>query len=150
MKMNPEQFKENILLYGVDLFQWPEEIRQEGMELLQKFPGLQTLLAEYEQLERVLRARKYEEPSDHLEQQIISLSLNQDKKSTFSLSLLLSRLFSDELYLPKPALIIVSILMISALMIGFLIGFSNPSRQVLTEQRQANLQEFLHYEGDVL
>ena len=40
--------------------------------------------------------------------------------------------------------------MIGALMIGFLIGFSSPTGTTLTEQRQANLQEFLHYGGDVL
>jgi hypothetical protein len=148
--MDPRQFKENILLYGVDLYQWPEEIRQEGLDSLQKFPGLQALLAEYEQFERVLKTRKYEEPSNNLVQRIVSLSLHQEKKSSFGLGLLLSRLFADEFYLPKPALIVVSILMIGALMIGFLIGFSSPTGTTLTEQRQANLQEFLHYGGDVL
>jgi hypothetical protein len=150
MTMDPRQFKENILLYGVDLYQWPEEIRQEGLDSLQKFPGLQALLAEYEQFERVLKTRKYEEPSNNLVQRIVSLSLHQEKKSSFGLGLLLSRLFADEFYLPKPALIVVSILMIGALMIGFLIGFSSPTGTTLTEQRQANLQEFLHYGGDVL
>lgn len=150
MTMDPRQLKENLLLYGADLYQWPEEIRREGVELLQKFPGLQALLAEYEQFERVLKTRKYEEPSDNLGQRIVSFSLNQDKKSPFSLGLFLSRLFADEFYLPKPALIVVCILMISALMIGFLIGFSSSTGTTLTEQRQANLQEFLHYEGDVL
>ena len=150
MTMDHKQFKDNILLYGVDLYQWPEEIRQEGVELLQKSSELQALLAEEEQFERVLKTRKYEEPSDNLAQRIVSLSLNQDKKSPFSLGWFLSRLFTDELYLPKPALIVVSILMIVVLGVGFFIGFSNPSEQVLTDQRQANLQEFLHYEGDVL
>ena len=144
------QFKENILLYGVDLYQWPEEIRQEGVELLQKSPELQGLLAEYEQFERILKTRRYEEPSDHLGQRIVSLSLHQDKKSPFGLGWFLPRLFGDELYLPKPALIAVSILAIIALLTGFFIGFSNPSGQVLTDQRHASLQEFLHYEGDVL
>ena len=150
MTMDPRQFKENILLYGVDLYQWPEEIRQEGLESLQKFPGLQALLAEYEQFERVLKTRKYEEPSNNLVQRIVSLSLHQDKKSPFGLGLFLSRLFADEFYLPKPALIVVSILTIIALLTGFLIGFSNPTGTILTDQRQANLQEFLHYEEGVL
>ncbi len=150
MTMDPKHFKENILLYGVDLHQWPEEIRHEGVELLQKFPRLQAILAEYEQFERVLKTRKYEEPSDHLSQRIVSLSLYRDKKSPFGLVLFLSRLFVDEFYLPKPALIVVSILTIIALLTGFFVGFSNHSGQVLADQRQANLQEFLHYGGDVL
>jgi hypothetical protein len=148
--MDYKQFKESILLYGVDLHQWPEEIRQEGVELLQKSLGLQLLLSEYEQFEKVLKTRKYEEPSDHLSQRIVSLSLHRDKKSPFGLGSFLSRLFSDEFYLPKPALIVVSILTIIALLTGFFIGFSNPSGQVLADQREANLQEFLHYGGDVL
>jgi hypothetical protein len=148
--MDLREFKENILLYGVDLHQWPEEIRQAGIEALHKFSELQALLAEYEQFERVLKTRKYEEPSNNLGQRIISVSLPQDKKSPFSLGLFLSRLFPDEFYLPKPALIVVSILTIIALLTGFFVGFSNHSGQVLPDQRQANLQEFLHYGGDVL
>jgi len=150
MTMDHKQFKENVLLYGVDLYQWPEEIRRAGIEALQKSSELQALLAEYEQFERVLKTRKYEEPSDHLAHRIVSLSLRQEKKSPFGLGWFLSRLFSDELYLPKPALIVFSILAIMTLLTGFFIGFSNPSVQVLTGQRQAKLQEFLYYEGDVL
>jgi hypothetical protein len=150
MTMDPKQLRENILVYGVDLYQWPEEIRQEALESLQKFPGLQALLDEYGQFERVLGTRKYEEPSDHLKQRIVSLSLHQNKKSGFGLGWFLSRLFADELYLPKPALIVISIIATIALLTGFLIGFLNPSGHVLTDQRQANLKEFLHYEGDVL
>ncbi len=155
---DPRQFKGAPLfygvylyqLYGVNLDQWPEEIRQEGVELLKKFPGLQALLAEYEEFERVLKTRKYEEPSSNLGQRIVSLSLHQDKKSPFDLGSFLSRLFSDEFYLPRLALIVISILAIIALMTGFFVGFTNLSGQVLIDQRQANLQEFLHYGVDVL
>jgi hypothetical protein len=150
MTMNPIQFKENLLMYGADLYRWPEKIRQAGVESLQNSSELQALLAEQEQFERVLKTRKYEEPSINLVQRIVSLSLHQDKKLPFNLGLFLSKLFGNEFYLPKPALIVVSILAIIALLTGFLIGFSNPSGQVLTDQRQANLQEFLHYKGDVL
>lgn len=150
MTMDPRQFKENALLYGVDLHQWPEEIRQAGVESLQNSPELQSLLAEQQQFERVLKTRKYEEPSGHLAQRIISLSLHQDRKSPFPLGLFLSRLFADEFCLPKPALIVISILMILTLGIGFFIGFSNSTGSMSTDQRQANLQEFLHYVEDVL
>jgi hypothetical protein len=40
--------------------------------------------------------------------------------------------------------------MIAALVTGFVIGFSYSSGSMLTHERQANLQEFLHYEGDGL
>jgi hypothetical protein len=148
--MDPRQFKENILLYGADLDQWPEEIRQAGLESLRNSSELQVLLTEQKRFERVLKTRKYEEPGGNLAQRIVSLSLRQDKKSTFSLGLFFSRLFAGEFYLSKPAFIVVSILMITALLVGFVIGFSNSTGSTLTDQRQANLQEFLHYEGDVL
>jgi hypothetical protein len=150
MAMDPKQFKENILLYGVDFHQWPEEIRQAGVESLHNSSELAALLTEQERFERVLRTRKYEEPSGNLAQRIVSLSSGQDKKSPFSLGLFLSKLFTDEFCLPKPALIVVSILIAAALMVGFIIGFSNSTGSALTGQSQANLQEFLHYEGDVL
>jgi hypothetical protein len=150
MRMDPREFKEYVLLYGVNLHQWPEEVREAGAESLQNSSELQALLAEQERFEGVLRTRKYEEPSGNLVQRIISLSLRQDKRSPFNLGLFFSRLFGDEFYLPKPALIVVSIVTIIALLTGFFIGFSNSSGQVLTDPRQANLQEFLHYEGDVL
>jgi hypothetical protein len=148
--MDPKQFQENILLYGVDLDQWPEEIRQEGVESLKNSSELRALLAEQEKFERVLRTRKYEEPSGNWVQRIVSLSYPQDKKSPFGLGLFLSRLFADEFYLAKPALILSSALMITALVIGFVIGFANSTGPILTDQRQASLQEFLHYEGDGL
>jgi hypothetical protein len=150
MTMDSKHFIENILLYGVDLYQWPGEIRQAGIEALHKSSEMQALLAEYKQFERILRARKYEEPSDHLAHRIVSVSSPQNKKLPFSLGLFFSRLFDDELYLRKPALVVVSIVTIIALLTGFFIGFSNPSAQVLADQKQANLQGFLHYEGDVL
>lgn len=150
MRMDPREFKENILSYGVDLHQWPEEIRQAGLESLQNSSELQGLLTDQERFERVLKTRRYEEPSGNLAQRIVSLSIHQDKKSPFSLGLFLSRLFAGELYSPKPAFIVVSILMITALLAGFVIGFSNPTGSTLTDQKQANLQEFLHYQGDVL
>lgn len=150
MRMDPEQFKQNILLHGVDLSHWPEEIRQAGMELLQKSSEMRTLLAEHEQFERVLRTRKYEEPSGNFAERILSLSLHREERSPSGVGLFLSRLFADEFRLPKPALILISILMIITLGVGFVIGFSSSTRSMLTDQRQANLQEFLHYEEDVL
>jgi hypothetical protein len=148
--MDPRQFKENILLYGVDLYQWPEEIRQAGVELLQKSFEMRAFLEEQEEFERVLKTRKYEEPSDNLAQRIVSVSLNQEKRGASAIGLFLSGLFADEFRLPKPALVLISFLMIVILGIGFFIGFSNSTGSISTDQRQANLQEFLHYEEDGL
>jgi hypothetical protein len=40
--------------------------------------------------------------------------------------------------------------MILVLIIGFTIGFSNPSESVLTAQEETSLQVFLYDEGDVI
>ncbi len=150
MTMDPKEFKENILLHGIDLYQWPDEIRQAGVESLRESSELQALLAEQEQFERVLKTRKYEDPNSNLVQRIISRSLHQEERSPSDIGLFLSGLLADEFRLPKPALILISILMIVTLGIGFIVGFSNSTTSILTDQRQANLQEFLHYEEDVL
>jgi hypothetical protein len=149
MTMDPKQFKENLFLYGVDLNEWPEEIRQAGAESLRKSSELQTLLAEQEDFERILKTRKYKEPSGDLVQRIVSLSLLQDKKSPSGFGLFLSRLFADEFYFPKPALVLGSSLMIAALVFGFVIGFSISTGSISIDRKQANLQDFFHYEGNV-
>ena len=148
--MDSKQFEESILLYGVDLNKWPQEIGQAGLESLQKSSELQALLAEQEKFERVLKARKYEEPSANLTQRIVFLALQRDRKSPFGLGLFLSKIFADEFYLHKPARMTGSFLLISALVVGFFIGFSISTESKLTDEGQASLQEFLHYQGDAL
>ncbi len=150
MTMDLKEFKENILLHGVDLCRWPEEIKDAGVELLQKSSEMRAFVAEQEKFERLLKTRKYEEPSDNLAQRILEASLQQEKKGFSGIGLLLSGLFTDEFRLAKPALILISILMIVTLGIGFFIGFLNSTGSMLTDQKQATLQEFLHCEEDVL
>ncbi len=148
--MDPKKFKENLLLYGTDWNKWPEEERQAGAELLRHSPELQASFAEQEEFERVLKTRKFEEPSSNLAQRIVSLSVGQDKEASSRLDSFLSKLFADEFYLPKPVFIVFSIFMVTVLLTGFFIGFSNLTGSTSTDRRQANLQAFLHYEGDVL
>lgn len=150
MTMDSEKFKENLLLYGADLGQWPEAIREEAVTRLQKSSELQALIAEQGKFEGVLKGRRYEEPSEDLAQRIISASLRRKIKPSFSFRLFLSRLFDDEFYFPKPAFWVGSTLLIAALVIGFVIGFLSSTGAGLTDQRPANLQEFLHYEGNAL
>jgi hypothetical protein len=148
--MDPKKFKENLLLYGPDVNKWPEAEKQAGADLRRHFPELQSLCEEQEEFERILKTRKYEEPSRNLAQRIVSLSLNQNIKAPSRLGLFFSGLFADNFYLPKPAFWVVSIFMVTALMAGFFIGFSNPTGATSTDQGPANLQAFLHHEGDGL
>jgi hypothetical protein len=39
--------------------------------------------------------------------------------------------------------------MIAALVFGFVIGFSISTGSISIDRKQANLQDFLHYEGNV-
>jgi hypothetical protein len=56
----------------------------------------------------------------------------------------------SEFSLSRRALAAVSVSLIFTLVIGFTIGYSNPSGYVSGEQYTTNLEDFLNYEGDVL
>ncbi len=148
--MDPEQFKEYLLLYGADLDAWPEGIRLAGREALRRFPELRASFTEQEEFERVLKTRKYEEASGDLAERIVSASLLHDKKAPSGFGFFLPRLLAGEFLFPKPALVLGSTLMIGTLVLGFVIGFSIYTGPLPTEERQTNLQEFLHYQGNAL
>jgi hypothetical protein len=150
MKMDRRGFEESVLLHGADLNRWPDGIRQAGTEALRGSPELKTFLVEQEKFERVLQKRKYEEPSGNLAERIVAVSLRRAEPSSFRLGLFLSRLLADEFHFAKPALVMVSILLITALVTGFFIGFSNLSGPTVTEPKEASFREFLHYEEGAL
>lgn len=147
--MDIKQFEENLLLYGTNVHQWPQDIRNEGLEVLKHTSEARVLLAELEGFEKVLRTRGYEEPSSNLEQRIISASLSIEKKAPFSLDVFLTEIFAG-FKLSKQSFAVLSILLISVLLVGFSIGFMDPGGATLAEQEQPDLQEFLYYAGDIL
>ncbi len=147
--MEMKKFKENLLLCGANINHWPEEIRQAGLEALESSSEMQALLVEHEHFEKVIKTRRYEEPSGNLAQRIISASLQQKQKAPLSFGSFISELL-NEFRFPKPALSVLSIVVILVLIIGFTIGFSNPSESVLTAQEETSLQVFLYDEGDVI
>lgn len=142
MTMDVKEFKKNLLVYGADLHQWPEEIRQAALEAIENSSEQQALLTDQEHFERVLKSRKYEEARNDLAQRIVSASLRQQKRVSFSVGALFTELLAG-FSLRKWAFA-----MIAVLVIGFAIGFSNPMGSLLTEENQTNLQEFLYDEGE--
>lgn len=149
MTITLKQFKENLLVYGANVHEWPDDIRQAGLKALEISSELRALLAEEERFERVLKTRRYEGPSRDLAERIVSAA--QPKK--IKVWRRLSGFFSElvwEFSLPRAALTAVSVSLILVLILGFAIGFSNPIGSVSTEQSQTDLQEFLYYEGEVL
>ena len=148
--MDTKQFKENILLYGADINQWPEKIKRSGLEALESSSELQALREDHDNFERILQTRKYEEPADNFAQRIISTSLQQKQKAPFSLGSFIADLIND-FSIPRPALAALSLMMILVLTIGFAIGFTNPTgSSVVNNTEETSLQEFLYDEGDII
>ncbi len=149
MTTNFEQFKEKLLMYGADVRCWPKDIRSSGLKALDSSPELQKLVEDEERFEGVLKTRKYEEPSRDLAERIAGAALPRKKKAQRNLGVFFSEILR-EFSLSRRALTAVSVSLIFTLIIGFTIGFSNPSRYVSAEQYETNLEDFLNYEGDLL
>jgi hypothetical protein len=149
MTMTFEEFKEKLLMYGADVRCWPKDIRSSGMKALDSSPELQKLVEDEERFEEVLKTRKYEEPSKDLAGRIVAAALLKKKKTQSNLGVFFSEVLS-EFSLSRRAFAAVSVSLIFTLIIGFTIGFSNPSRYVSAEQYETLLEDFLNYEGDVL
>lgn len=148
--MDTKQFKENLLLHGADINQWPEKIRRSGLEALESSAELQALQKDHEFFEKILQIRRYEKPADNFAQRIISASLKQRQKAPFSLGAFIADLI-NEFRFPQPALAALSLIMILALTVGFAIGFTNPSgSSVVNNTEETNLQAFLFDEGDII
>lgn len=149
MTMKLKEFKENLLLYGSDVHSWPKDLREAGQKALASSTEIQAVLALEERFEGVLKARRYEKPSGDLAERISSASAYRKRKVRHALA----GFFTDLLWefsLPRPALTAVSVALILALIIGFAIGFSDSTGTMSAEQYQANLEDFLYYEGEVL
>jgi len=149
MTMNFDQFKEKLLMYGAEVRNWPKDIRSSGLKALDSSPELQKLVEDEERFEKVLKTRKYEEPSRDLARRIVASALPRKKKAQRNLGVFFSEVLR-EFSLPKRALTAVSVSFIFALIIGFTIGFLNSSGYISAEQYETNLEDFLDYEGDVL
>ncbi|MFC1812404.1 hypothetical protein ACFL03_06895 [Thermodesulfobacteriota bacterium] len=149
MTMDFEQFKEKLILYGADVRCWPKDIRSSGLKALDSSPELHKLVEDEERFEGVLRTRKYEEPSSGLAGRIVAAALPGKKKAQRNLGVFFSEVLR-EFSLSRRALAAVAVSLVFALIIGFTIGFSNPSGYASAEQYETNLENFLNYEGDVL
>ena len=149
MTTNFEQFKEKLLMYGADVRCWPKDIRSSGLKALDSSPELQKLVEDEERFEGVLKTRKYEDPSRDLAGRIVAAAMRRKKKAQRNLGVFFSEVLR-EFSLSRRALTAVSVSLIFTLIIGFTIGFSNPSAYVSAEQYETNLEDFLNYEGDLL
>jgi hypothetical protein len=148
MTMNFEQFEKNLLMYGADVRNWPKDIRSSALNALSS-PELQKLVENEERFERVLNTRKFEEPSKDLAGRIVAAALPKKKKAQRKFGMFFSDILS-EFSLSRRAFAAVSVSLVFILIIGFTIGYSNPSGYTSAEQYETHLEDFLNYEGDVL
>ena len=147
--MDRTKFTENLLLYGADIHQWPEEAKKAGLAALEVSTEIQGLYREHARFEEVLRGRRYEEPSKNLAQKIIAKAVKQEKQSV-GLGTFISALLND-FHFHRPALSKISVVILMILIIGFAIGFLNPlDSSILNAQEETNLQSFLYDEGGML
>ena len=144
MTMDSKEFKHNVLIHGADIHQWPKEIREKGLKALASSAELKKMLAEHEEFEHLLRNRNYEEPSGTLTQRIISASLRKHGSAPLRLNDAFSDLFAGF------SMRRWAVTAISVLIIGFILGFTNPFGSSLADETQTGLQTFLYYEGEIL
>lgn len=149
MTMNFEQFEKNLLIYGADVRNWPKDIRSSALKALDSSPELRKLVENEERFEGVLNTRKFEEPSKDLAKRIVAAALPKKKKAQRNYGMFFSDILS-EFSLSRRAFAAVSVSFVFILIIGFTIGYSNPSRYTSAEQYETHLEDFLNYEGDVL
>ena len=91
-----------------------------------------------ENLDAMLRARRVEPASRDLAQRIILKAQSLPQNQTLPLIPWLRQLF-DELQLPKPSNVVVS-----ALVLGMIVGFSTPDRTASRDEDSASVQSFLY------
>ena len=98
-----------------------------------------------ETLEQMLRARRVAPPSADLAERIILKAQAIPQIQALSLGQSLRQLFG-EFHLPKPAYVLAG-----TLIIGFLLGFSNPFDKVPIDRGgSSSAQAFLYVEEDTL
>jgi len=149
MTMNFEQFKEKLLMYGADVRCWPKDISSSALKALDSSPELKKLVEDEKRFEGILKTRKYEEHSRDLAGRIVAAALPKKKIAQRNFSVFFSEILS-EFSLSRRSFAAISVSLIFTLIIGFTIGYSNPSGSVSTEQYETHLEDFLNYEGDVL
>lgn len=149
MTMNFEQFKENLLMYGADVRCWPKDIGSSALKALDSSPELKKLVEDEKRFEGILKTRKYEEPSRDMAGRIVAAALPKKKIAQRNFGVFFSEILS-EFSLSRRSFAAISVSLIFTLIIGFTIGYSNPSGSVSTEQYETHLEDFLNYEGDVL
>ncbi|MFZ5875573.1 MAG: hypothetical protein ACOYXU_04095 [Nitrospirota bacterium] len=137
MTMDAERFRECLLIHGVEIQQWPEDIRQAGLEAMARSLECRALQEECRQFEAILRMRAFEEPSPDLALRIVSAARRTEQRTPARITEFLAVCFQD-LRLPAPVVTAAVVLII-----GVVIGLLLPAESVLADSESAEVQTFL-------
>lgn len=93
---------------------------------------------EEEKLDAMLRNRRLEPASPDLAQRIVLKAQRRQQNQTIPVWQWIRNLFA-EFHLPKPAYVVVS-----ALVLGIVVGFSTPESTAPNDEESASVQSFLY------
>ena len=147
MNRERKQFEKNLFLYGVDLHQWPEDIRGTGLQALEKFPEFQTLVHEHRRFEDILNDRPYEDPSGDLEERIIRASLPRTEDMGVNFRDIIVETLGW-LGLGQPRAAVIALLFI--FIVGVIFGVAAPIVLSADQEVQLTLRDHLMFYGGAL
>lgn len=96
-----KEFEKYLALYGLDIEQWPEEIREKAKQVQKQFDTAK-LSKEYRELENTLYSRRFEPHYPMLAEQIIAKARHQHRNVPLNVLGWLHGLFADFM-IPSPA-----------------------------------------------
>lgn len=140
-RMNLEEFKDYLGIYGTDLSRWPSDLKTVAEDELNSNIEFQTVYNEEKEFDDFLNLREVEAPSTGLEERIIlsaKTAINHESKSIFSF---LTEVFSA-FQLPKPVYALTTIFVIG-ITLGLLLNISNSN-----SDKDLMTAELSFYEGE--
>lgn len=137
--MDKQKFIDYLSIYGANLGNWPEGLREEAHTALSSSRELMEALEEEKLFEEALNMREYEEPSPDLARRIIDAAEENPAPARKSIIDVLSSVFSV-IPLPRPALAL-PLLLILGIAAGYI--YSNYSE---TDTNGTQLAQLLYYE----
>jgi hypothetical protein len=135
--MDAERFRECLLVHGAELHRWPEDIRQSGLDAMERSLECRSLQDECRQFESILRSRVFEDPSQDLAVRIVSAARRTERRASPRVMEFLAACFQD-LRLPAPVLTAAAVLII-----GVVIGLLLPTEPLPADSESAEVQTFL-------
>lgn len=137
MTMDAERFRECLLIHGADVHQWPSDIRQAGLDAVERSLDCRSLRDECRQFEAILRSRTFEDPSSDLAVRIVSAARRRERRASPQVMEFIAACFRD-LRLPAPVFTAAAVLIL-----GVVIGLLLPTERVLADSESAEVQTFL-------